>query len=235
MWLLSMNQRRCGSALPYFLLCFLEHPGIAQPQQAQQGWRLGPVPSAHPRRRQLKGGQPWVMGVPQKGGFEEECEAWPPRGRCWRGGKGKEKVLGGGETGRKRCWAAAAGAQQGELLLSHPCPPAHPAHRRGTALLPCTTCPPGSPHHRPDVPKPPEQHCKREGRQSRKLDEGRASPKDSGDKARAKSVGSGTRRKGRTSALSEMEGKIMKRTIHFSYVSGWFHFLVFLPQFLSYD
>lgn len=112
MWLLSMNQRRCGSALPYFLLCFLEHPGIAQPQQAQQGWRLGPVPSAHPRRRQLKGGQPWVMGVPQKGGFEEECEAWPPRGRCWRGGKGKEKVLGGG--GKRAGKGAGGGKQAGK-------------------------------------------------------------------------------------------------------------------------
>lgn len=139
MWLLSMNQRRCGSALPYFLLCFLEHPGIAQPQQAQRGWRLGPVPSAHPRRRQLKGGQPWVMGVPQKGGFEEECEAWPPRGRGWRGGKGKEKVLGGGGNGQEKvlgggnrqekvlscgCWGSAGGAAAVPSLS--PCPPSPP-------------------------------------------------------------------------------------------------------------
>lgn len=193
MWLLSMNQRHCGSALPYFLLCFLEHPGVAQPQQAQRGWRLGPHPSSCPTPvKGTKGGQPWVVEIAlQKEGFQEEHEVRPPSGRSWWG-----KLAGKG-AGALQCptrlWllglSTGSCCRPMSILL-----PTQLAHRRGTALLPHTSCPPTSPHHYPHVHKSHEHHCKREGRQSQNPSKSRSSPKNRGDKAWVKIVGSGTSR-----------------------------------------
>lgn len=179
MWLLSMNQRRCGSALPYFLLCFLEHPGVAQSQQAQQGWRMGALPSFRPPVKGTKGWHPWFTEIPLSGGFEEECEVRSPSGGSWWG---KQAEKGAGESQRP--------TELRQLRLSMGCCccpipiplPTQLAYHRGTALLPRTSCPPTSPQHCPHVPKPQEHHSKREGRQSQKLNKGRASPRTAGTK-----------------------------------------------------
>jgi len=208
MWLPSMNQRCCGSALPYFLLCFLEHPGVAQPQQAQQGWRLGPLPSSHPSPHE---GDQGLAALGHRN---------PPERGIWGGAWGqatkRRRLV--GEMGRKRRWgvmepqcAAAAQAQHGVLLLSRLCPPAHPAG-------PPQRYSPLASHQLSSHFSSPSASCsptsaasQQKGRQAElKAQGGQSIVEDSGDKAWMKSISSGTSRKERTSAPSEIERKIMK-------------------------
>lgn len=187
MWLLSMNQRHCGSALPFFLLCFLEHPGVTQPQQSHQGWRLGPLPSSHtpPPVKWTKGGQPWVTEIPQKGGSEEENET-----RRLLGEMGRKIFCGATEPN----WDAAACAQHwaslGDAVLSpSPCPPSWPTTEGQPSCLhqlsPYFSLPsPTSPHlTSSSCSQTQEHHCKRGARQSQKPSKGRASLKNREDKA----------------------------------------------------
>lgn len=121
MWLLSMNQRHCGSALPYFLLCFLEHPGVAQSQQAQRGWSLGLHHSFCPPG---EGDQGWAAlggrNTPKKEGFEKEQE--------WG------KLV--GQMGRKRCHQKVLGS------CGPPPSCGCKGSGQGAAAAPCpSTCP----------------------------------------------------------------------------------------------
>lgn len=134
MWLLSMNQRRCGSALPYFLLCFLQRPGVAPPPARTAGLEAGTAPLLSPPG---EGDQGFTAlghrNPPRKGDLRRSM--WPGcQAEEAGGGNGQKKVLGSrgaplscGSPGS--AWGAAAVPSR---------PPAHPAGP------PQRSCPPAS-------------------------------------------------------------------------------------------